>query len=334
MQIDRREALKVIGAGAVSAMAAIGWDSAALAAESAAKDAGGGAGSYRFKIGEIDAALASDGTFPFNPPYPLFGANASEQQVKQAFEHAFIPYDHVTAHVNTLLLRRGKDVVLIDGGCGTLFGPSVGKAIGHLGDIGVKPADVTAVVITHAHGDHIGGLLDAEGRPVFSNAQHFAHEDEVAFWTAPNVDLSRSTAPAEMKKGLVATAQKTFAALRGKLEPFENGKRIVEGIEVVAAPGHTPGHTALLVGSGNSQLLYITDAAHHAAINLPHPDWHVAFDTDPVQAAATRQKILDRAAADRVLVSGAHLPFPAVGHVRAQGKGFEWVPAVWEWSAP
>jgi glyoxylase-like metal-dependent hydrolase (beta-lactamase superfamily II) len=333
MKFDRRETLKLLGAGAAGFLAlgdtqkAAGQDKA----ENALKLQG--AGYYPFKIGDISAALVSDGGFPFNPPYPLFGANASEEQVRKALDQAFIPYDHVMAHVNTLLLRSGKDIVLIDSGCGTLFGPTTGKAITNLARAGVQPADVTAVVISHAHGDHVGGLLDAKGIPVFPNAQHFVHKDELAFWTAPNVDLSRSTAPAEMKKSLVAVAAKTFAALRGKIEPFENGKRIVEGIEVVAAPGHTPGHSAFVIASGKSQLFYITDAAHHVALNMPHPGWHVGFDTDPIEAAKTRRKIFDRAAADRVLVSGAHLPFPALGHVRATGGAFEWAPSIWEWSA-
>jgi glyoxylase-like metal-dependent hydrolase (beta-lactamase superfamily II) len=135
-----------------------------------------------------------------------------------------------------------------------------------------------------------------------------------------------------MKKNLVQAAQTVFGAIKPKLEPYENGKRVVDGVEVVAAPGHTPGHSALAIASGASQLFYITDAAHHAYINFPHPDWHVAFDTDPIQAAKSRRALLDRAAVDRVLVSGAHLPFPAVGHVKTQDNGFEWVPTVWEWT--
>lgn len=335
MKMDRRESFKLIGAGAaVAALGAWGIPHHARGAEEAASDAQAlqGAGFYRFKVGNIEAALVSDGTFPFPATYPLFGANTTAEAVNGAFEHAFIPPKNVTAHVNVLMLRTGKDVVLVDAGCGNLFGPTTGQCPAHLERLGVRPRDVTAVIITHAHGDHVGGLLDAQGKPVYPNARYFAHKDEIAFWTAPNVDLSHSGVPEEMKKGFVATAVRVFEALKDKIEPFEYSKRIVEGVETVAAPGHTPGHTALHVGSGDGQLLYVTDAAHHAAINLPHPDWHVAFDTDPVVAARSRRAIFDRAASDRVLVSGSHLPFPAVGHVRPAGEGFEWTPKVWEWT--
>jgi glyoxylase-like metal-dependent hydrolase (beta-lactamase superfamily II) len=335
MRIDRRDSLKLIAAGASAALVGLGAGTRPLygAAAPADKTAGAtqGAGFYKFKIGDIEAALVSDGSFLFAPPYPLFGANATKEKVDEALKAAFVSPEHVPAQVNTLLLRVGKEIVLIDSGCGNAFGPTTGKLLPNLAAAGVQPDEVTVVIVTHAHPDHVCGLHNS-GKPVFRNARYFAHKDEIAFWTAPHVDLSRSTAPAEMKKGLVNEAVWAFKAMEGKLEPFENKKRIIEGIEIVAAPGHTPGHSGLLIASGDSQLLYVTDAAHHAAINFAHPDWHVAFDADPVEAAKSRRALLDRAAADRVLVSGAHLPFPAVGHVRAKDNAFEWVPAVWEWT--
>ena len=334
--MNRRESLKLLaGAGAAAAGAATAGSMPAAAQQQRPgeqRDMAQGAGFYSFRINPWwRAAVVSDGTFPFATPAPTLGANAPEAQVKQALADAYVPYDNVLGHVNVLVLRGSVDTILIDAGCGPTYSPTTGRLMQHLGNLGVEPRDVSLVIITHAHRDHIGGILDAGGAPVFPNARYVAHRDELKFWADGNPDLSRSTAPPEVKRAMAAGAARTFKAIDDVTEPVTDGSRLPAGMTVVAAPGHTPGHFALFIDSGGRQLLYITDAAHHPAVNLPHPDWHVAFDADPAMAAKSRRALLDRAAADKVLVCGSHLPFPGVGHVRAVGKGFEWVPAVWEW---
>ena len=331
--MNRRESLKLLAAaGAAGAVTAGGLSLAAQRGPAAQQEpTAQGAGFYSFKIGQMEAALVSDGTFPFATPAPTLGANAPEAAVRQALADAHVPYDHVLGHVNALVIRGNVDTILVDAGCGPAYSPTTGRLTQHLGNLGVEPRDVRIVIITHAHRDHVGGILDAAGDPVFPNARYFVHRDELKFWADGHPDLSRSTAPPEVKRAMAAGAARTFRAIGRVTEPFGDGDRLPARMTVVAAPGHTPGHSALHIASGEGQLLYITDAAHHAAVNLPHPDWHVAFDADPVMAAKSRRALLDRAAADKVLVSGSHLPFPGVGHVRAAGKGFEWVPTVWEW---
>jgi glyoxylase-like metal-dependent hydrolase (beta-lactamase superfamily II) len=289
-----------------------------------------GAGFYKLKLGATEVSVISDGGFLFDPVFPLFGENAGKEAVEKALAEAFISPSHVAAHINGLLVRTPKETVLIDTGCGNGMGPTAGKLMAHLARANVKPADVGAVILTHAHGDHYGGLMTEDGKPAFPNAELFIHKTEHAFWSGDNPDLSKSGLSKEWQTNMIGGAKKVLGAL--KFTQVEGEKEIRPGISVVHAFGHTPGHIGLLIdGGANNQLLHITDAIHHFAIQMPHPDYFVAFDADRDQAVATRKKILDRAAADKVLVSGAHLPFPAVGHVRKSGEVYAWVPAVWEW---
>jgi len=290
-----------------------------------------GAGFYLRKIGTFEVAVVSDGTFPFAPPFPTFGQNVGEDKVKAALEREFIRYDNTLGHVNALLIKTGKDVVLVDTGCGNLFGPDTGKLPARLANAGVDPKDITALVVTHAHPDHVGGLLGERGADLFPNAQFFVHQDEEAFWTGANPDMSKSGVPDEARAGMIQGAQTVLKGISKRRTLLGDRMKIVEGVEAVAAPGHTPGHLGVMVTSGSDQLFYITDAIHQYAIMMPNPDFYVAFDTDREQGVKQRRAMLDRATADKLLVSGAHLPFPGFGHVRKNGPGFEWVPSVWEW---
>lgn len=328
--ISRRAALGLLsatGVGAITSRASAQQPAAPAAAVPVQ-----GAGFYRFGVGEFKLALVSDGGFPFGAAYPLFGRNVGKDDVDAACAEAFLNPAKLMGHVNTLLIQTGKQNILVDTGCGSSFGPTTGKLVSNLANAGLKPEDINAIIITHAHPDHINGLADAKGLSLFPNATYFAAKAEQEFWSGAAPDLSKSLVDPGMAKLMTASAATLFAGINGKVQLVGNNDTIVEGIKAILAPGHTPGHLALHIASGSEQLIYVTDAAHHFAVNLPHPDWFVGFDTDPVMAAKSRRMLLTRAAVDRALISGAHLPFPAVGHVRSnRSGGFEWVPSVWEW---
>jgi len=329
----RRDALKIAGVAGV--MAAFPWSGIreARAASPSLKGPQAG-GYYRFAIGEIEAIVISDGGLSFQPIQPTWAPEASKEELEGMLRSAFLPTDRIALGVNTLLLNIGGELILVDSGAGNLFGPSLGKQRERLSAAGVEPGQVTGVVLTHAHGDHFGGLLDGAGKPVFPNAAYFASKTEVDYWTGSDPDMSKLRVPEENKKVFAANAKRYLGAIKDRLNPVSPGQKILPGLEVVSAPGHTPGHIALLVSSGKEALLNSADTVHHHVLMFAHPEWTSYFDSDPKMAAETRRKLLDRASADGLRVLGYHLPFPGIGHVRAvKGGGFEWAPEPWNWTS-
>lgn len=331
VSFSRRDALRLIGTAGGFALASPVW---LAAAEGEGKRpappslAGDQAGYYRFKIGELEAVALLDGGMTLPSDKSPFGVDEAPGAVAAALDAALLPKERVHVPFAALLVRTGGELVLIDAGCGSLFGQAGGRLTGVLGSIGVKPEQITAVIVTHAHRDHVGGLIDAEKRPVFPHAKIFLGRKEHDFWMSSSPDLSGMAVPPEGAKDFVLGAQNALGAYRERLQLVAGGDRILENFELLDTPGHTPGHLAVIVGSGPEQLLHMADVAIHHALTFAHPGWRFAFDADPGLAVETRKKLLDRAAADRLRLFGTHLPFPALGRVKkaASGAAYEFVP--------
>jgi glyoxylase-like metal-dependent hydrolase (beta-lactamase superfamily II) len=326
--IGRRAAL---GMGLAAPLAAA-LPSSRPASAQGASPAPQGAGFYRFRLGDARCAVVSDGALEAPlPVQAVLAANASPEAVAATLAERFLPADRATLHFNALFVDTGRDKVLIDAGSAASMGPAAGKLAQNLRAAGVDPAEVGALVISHAHPDHLFGALGPDGSPVFPNARVLIGEAEHAFWTAA-ADLSRSAAAPEMKQAMTEGARKHLAALKDRLELVQPERELVPGLTALATPGHTPGHLSFVLDSGGRQLFLTKDVVHHFGLALPHPEWKVSFDADPDQAVETRKRVLDRIAADRALVLAYHFPFPGLGHVgRGREAAYGWEPVVWSW---
>ena len=258
------------------------------------------------------------------------GVGQPTERVQEVLASAYLPTEQVRLAINVLLVRTKTDLILVDTGCGAAFGDVGGRLVGNLAAAGVRPEQVTVVVLTHLHGDHFGGLADpATNEPVFKNARFVLFRREHDFWMN-SPDLAASKLPPEVRAQFVQSAQAAVNALKGKWELVAPQDRVLEGVEFLAAPGHTPGHLAIAFTSGSEQLINLADVAHHSAISFAHPEWPLAFDTDPQQASETRRSFFDRAATDRARVFGVHLPFPGLGHIHSDGGRYAFVPEPWQ----
>ena len=287
--------------------------------------AGEQAGYYRFKIGALDAVALFDGGMTPPSDKSPFGVDESPGAVAGALDAAWLPKDRVQIPFNVLLVRSGADLVLIDSGCGPHLGASAGKMFAAMSAIGVKPEHITGILLTHAHRDHFGGLIDAEKRPAFPQAKLFVGKKEHEFWMASSPDLSGMAVPPEATKEFVTGAQTALGAYKDRVQLVSGGDRLLDNFELLDTPGHTPGHLAVIIGSGKDALLHIADVALHHAISFAHPGWRYAFDADPALAVETRRKLFDRAAAERLRLFGAHVPFPGLGRVKKVDGAYAFV---------
>jgi glyoxylase-like metal-dependent hydrolase (beta-lactamase superfamily II) len=319
MSINRRTfGLGTIGAGALIFSEAKPFQTAALAAEPSRSFL---PATQRFTLGDMEITALSDGYLELG--LELFPA-ADPAEAEALLTKAFVRKPVATS-VNAFLVTKGDQRVLIDTGTATAMGPNLGHVPEALAAAGIAPETIGTVIITHLHPDHANGLVNAAGKAAFPAAEVVLSSPEFAFWNDDGV-LSKS--PDGMKP-FFEMARKATAPYEGKVRQIEGEVEIVPGIAAVPAPGHTPGHLALRISSGEANLLIFTDIVHVSALQFSHPEWAIAFDVDQETAIATRKRMLDMVATDRLLVAGMHLPFPGVGHVVREGDAYRYVPMPW-----
>ena len=261
----------------------------------------------RFALGSFEITTLLVGSRAADNPQGIFGMNVSAEEFAAASEAAFIPHDKTQFFFNPTLVSTGEAMILFDTGL------NAGGIKSALGEAGVRPDQITHVVLTHMHGDHIGGLM-SDGTPTFSNAAYVAGAAEDNHWRGSGNERYDS---------IVAPLSEQFKFIDG-------GVDIAPGVTSVSAFGHTPGHMCYRIESEGEALMLIADLANHPVWSLEKPDWEVRFDADKAAAAASRRAILGQVADERIPLIGYHMPFPGIGYVEVNGEGFRYVPHTYQ----
>jgi glyoxylase-like metal-dependent hydrolase (beta-lactamase superfamily II) len=281
---------------------------------------------YRYKVGDYECTSLADGANVFPIP-DTFVRNISKDEAIKAAEAAYMPKGMLVVPFNPQVVNTGSKLALFDTGFGPGgANPRVGQLVANMAAAGIDPKAVDIVVLSHLHPDHANGIKDASGALVFPNAEIKLPAKDWAFWMS---DENAGKAANDMMKNYFANVRKVFTGLENKVTKYEWGQEVAPGVTALDTNGHTPGHTSFAVASGASKVLIQSDVTNIPDFFLRHPDWHVAFDIDPVQAVATRKKFYDMAAAEKALVVGFHFPFPSMGYVEKDGAGYRLVPVAW-----
>ena len=280
---------------------------------------------YRFKLGAMEITVVSDGTLAF-PAETLWGDRAED--ARGLLTSTFHTPRPVGLQINTVLVNTGDKLVLIDAGCGVdKFQNTTGGLLGNLAAAGYAPGDIDMILFTHFQFDHLWGISDRENASLlFPSAEFVASETEVAFWSDP--ELAGKLPPAQ-QPGVTQTNLKLASP---RLHLIKAGAEVAPGVTTFNTAGHTPGHISVHISSGSEEMLLAGDVVVDSEVSFLHPEWPFGFDIDVPMGTKTRMAFLDRAAADKTLVSSYHLPFPGFGHVVREGSAYRWLPADWRWT--
>ena len=273
---------------------------------------------YRFKLGTIEATVVSDGPLAIGDPKNTFRGPTAED-ISKMMSDQFLPTDNVVLDQNVLVINTGDKLAVFETGMSSVKrSDAMGRLAQNLKLAGIDPKDIDAVIPTHAHIDHVGGIMAADGSRNFPNAQIYIAQSDLEFWT----DDRRAGTPAE---GSMLAAKKNLLPNRDRIVFYNDGKDVIPGVQAMLTPGHTVGHTSFVINSGGKSLFLVGDLMHHVIL-IEKPRMEVVFDTDPKQGVETRVKVMDMLASQRMATLVYHLPWPGIGHLAKRGDGFHYVP--------
>jgi glyoxylase-like metal-dependent hydrolase (beta-lactamase superfamily II) len=286
-------------------------------------------GWYRYKVGAIEVTVVTDGsnTFKFTDGHLT---NKTRADLNGALEAAYYPKDLMTTPYNPIVVNTSGKLVVIDTGTGeAAYERSkgvTGQFQANLEAAGIDRNAVDMVVISHFHGDHINGLITPDKKLAYPSAEVLVPAAEWKFFMDDG-EMSRATG--DRMKGVFAGARTVFDAIGRKVTPYEPGKEIAPGLTAVATPGHTPGHSSHIIASGTAKVYVQADVTHVPFVHVRNPGWHAFYDQDGAMAEATRRKVYDMLAAEKMMVQGFHYPFPSLAHIEKSGDGYREIMVPW-----
>lgn len=312
--------LATAGAGVAGAFAAhiAGPDVAYAEAPAKAAALANPPAFYNFMHGDVQVTLVSDGVLALGDGRKLI-KEATSEELTERLEAAFLPPDNMVLQQNIPVLKIGGKTIIVDAGTGssTMFGDTTGRLPANLKAAGIDPASIDLVVLSHSHPDHVGGMIDSAGNLVFPNAQVSINEADFQFWT----DEAKLTGEI---KPFIEFARARLLPYKDKIVFHKGGQEIVSGLQAIDAPGHTVGHTAFLVTAGGKPLAITADCAHHHILFVEKPKIEFGYDTDSKQAVASRLKMWDMLATDRIPFIAYHFPWPGLGNLGKSGDAYRY----------
>ncbi|RXT52836.1 MBL fold metallo-hydrolase [Bosea sp. Tri-44] len=276
---------------------------------------------YRFMLGQAEITVVSDGPLPLGDPGSSF-LGLPKEQVYGLLETNFLPKDNVVLEQNIPIVNFGDRLVMFDTGMGfsKAFGPTTGRLLKSMQEAGIDPASVDAIVCSHAHIDHTGGICSAEGKPNFPNAQIYISQVDHDYW----LDDARLGSPF---KAFGEHARANLRPVRDRIVFFKDGQEFLPGITAISAPGHSPGHTIFNVSSGGKSFTFLGDLTHHPILLTENPRVEFAYDWDPKQSVQSRVRLLTMLAEQKIPVMSYHFAWPGFGNLAKAGDGFRYYPA-------
>ena len=315
-------------AGAASTLALWAPQFARAYAPAAGKQA---ASFYRYKVGDIEVTVLSDG-YARVPVNEAFVLNAKPEEVNAALREAFMEPGVFIGPYNPIVLNTGSKLALVDMGTGEANFIATkgvaGQLLNNMAAAGIDRNAIDTIIISHYHGDHINGLLKADNSLAFPNAEILVPAAEHKYWTDAGEESRSSTQRIADNFKNVHRVMGNAEVMK-RLRTYEVDKDVIPGVLAVSTPGHTPGHVSHVVSSGRNSVYVQADVTHAPFLFARHPGWHAFYDHEPIQAEATRRKVYDMLAAEKMTVQGFHYPFPSVGHVEKTATGYREIPVLW-----